>query len=134
MAVGNKVSVSGQVKEYATATTELATTEIVATAITLEGENQTLPEPVILGKNGRMIPTVIDSDQFGEFNPDVDAIDFYESLEGMRVQLDQATIIGPYSSEPGLAVVVDNGENNPLRTPAGELFSLEMGPNHSRAP
>ena len=122
MAVGNKVSVSGQVKEYATATTELATTEIVATAITVEGENQTLPEPVILGKNGRMIPTVIDSDQFGEFNPEKDAIDFYESLEGMRVQLDQATIIGPYSSEPGLAVVVDNGENNPLRTPAGGVI------------
>ncbi|MCM3204502.1 5'-nucleotidase C-terminal domain-containing protein [Paenibacillus illinoisensis] len=122
MAVGNKVSISGQVKEYATATTELATTEIVATAITLEGENQTLPEPVILGKNGRMIPTVIDSDQFGEFNPEVDAIDFYESLEGMRVQLDQATIIGPYSSEPGLAVAVDNGENNPLRTPAGGVI------------
>lgn len=122
MAVGNKVSVSGQVKEYATATTELATTEIVATAITVEGENQTLPEPVILGKDGRMIPNVIDSDQFGEFNPDVDAIDFYESLEGMRVQLDQATIVGPYSSEPGLAVVIDNGPNNPLRTPAGGVI------------
>ncbi|RAW19116.1 multifunctional nuclease/2',3'-cyclic-nucleotide 2'-phosphodiesterase/5'-nucleotidase/3'-nucleotidase [Paenibacillus taichungensis] len=122
MTVGNKVKVSGQVKEYATATTELSTTEIVATTITVEDNNQELPEPVILGTNGRIIPTVIDSDQFGEFNPETDAIDFYESLEGMRVQLDNATIIGPYSSEPGLAVVVDNGLNNPVRTPAGGVI------------
>ncbi|MCM3172736.1 5'-nucleotidase C-terminal domain-containing protein [Paenibacillus sp. MER 99-2] len=122
MNVGNKVMVSGQVKEYATSATELATTEIVATTITVEDTEQQLPEPVLLGSKGRIIPKVIDSDQFGEFNPDMDAIDFYESLEGMRIQIDEATIIGPYSSEPGLAVVIDNDPNNPLRTPAGGVI------------
>lgn len=127
MKVGNKVKVSGQVKEYATSTIELGTTEIVGTAIMVEDENQDLPAPVLLGTKGRMIPTVIDSDRFGEFNPNKDAIDFYESLEGMRVQLDNATIIGPYSSEPGLAVVVDNGPNNPERTPAGGVILTADG-------
>lgn len=40
----------------------------------------------------------------------------------MRVELEKPEIIGPYSSQPGLAVVVNNGENNPLRTPNGGVI------------
>lgn len=122
MKVKDQVKVAGKVKEYAASATDLPTTEIVASEITLEQPNVELPQPVIIGKGGRVIPNVIDSDGLSEFNPDVDAIDFYESLEGMRIQLDNATILGPYSYNPGLAVTVDNEPNNPLKTPAGGLI------------
>ncbi|KOY15585.1 hypothetical protein AMS66_15425 [Paenibacillus xylanivorans] len=122
MKVKNQVKVSGQVKEYAASATDLPTTEIVASEITVEQPNVELPQPVIIGKGGRVIPNVIDSDGLSEFNPDVDAIDFYESLEGMRIQLDNATILGPYSYNPGLAVTINNEPNNPLQTPAGGLI------------
>ncbi|WP_405155677.1 S-layer homology domain-containing protein [Paenibacillus sp. FSL K6-0108] len=122
MKVQHQVKVSGQVKEYAASATDLPTTEIVASEITLEQPNVELPQPVIIGKGGRVIPNVIDSDGLSEFNPDMDAIDFYESIEGMCIQLDNATILGPYSYNPGLAVTVDNGPNNPLRTPVGGVI------------
>ncbi|WP_340027205.1 5'-nucleotidase C-terminal domain-containing protein [Paenibacillus sp. FSL H7-0940] len=119
--VGNQVKVSGKVAEYG-AVNELTTTQITASAIVKVIDKVDLPAPVKLGVNGRVIPTVIDSDSFAEFNPETDAIDFFESLEGMRVELEKPEIIGPYSSQPGLAVVVDNGENNPLRTPNGGVI------------
>jgi 2',3'-cyclic-nucleotide 2'-phosphodiesterase (5'-nucleotidase family)/predicted extracellular nuclease len=120
--VGTPVKVSGQVKEYLPAANELTMTQIVASDIQKENTTAVLPAPVILGTGGRIIPNVIDSDRLGAFNPEQDAIDFFESLESMRVEVDQPTIVGPYSSEPGLAVVVDNGPNNPLRTPAGGVI------------
>ncbi|WP_440117321.1 S-layer homology domain-containing protein [Paenibacillus sp. QZ-Y1] len=126
VAVGSRVKVSGKVTEYGAAN-ELTSTQITATTIVKEEDNVTLPAPVKLGTGGRIIPTAIDSDSFGAFNPDVDAIDFYESLEGMRVELVKPEIIGPYSSQPGLAVVVDNGNNNPLRTPAGGVILTDDG-------
>ncbi|WP_270164520.1 S-layer homology domain-containing protein [Paenibacillus sp. SYP-B4298] len=122
MAIGNKVKVSGQVKEYSASATELPVTEIVAGTIAVSEAGQPLPQPIVIGTGGRIIPKWIDSDRLALFNPEKDAIDFYESLEGMRVQLNQAEIIGPYSSEPGLAVTVDNGDRNPLRTPAGGVI------------
>ncbi|WP_186331449.1 5'-nucleotidase C-terminal domain-containing protein [Paenibacillus xylanexedens] len=124
--VGNQVQVSGKVTEYGVAN-ELTTTQITATSIRKVLEQVDLPPPVKLGVNGRIIPTVIDSDLLSVFNPETDAIDFYESLEGMRVELENPEIIGPYSSQPGLAVVVDNGVNNPLRTPAGGVILTDNG-------
>ncbi|WP_051289940.1 S-layer homology domain-containing protein [Paenibacillus massiliensis] len=120
--VGTPVKVSGQVKEYEPAANELSITQIVATDIQKENTTVPLPTPVVIGAGGRTLPNVIDSDSLQVFNPEQDAIDFYESLESMRVQVNQPTIVGPYSSEPGLAVVVDNEPNNPLRTPAGGVI------------
>ncbi|WP_408976224.1 S-layer homology domain-containing protein [Paenibacillus jiagnxiensis] len=120
--VGTPVKVSGQVKEYLPAANELTVTQIVASDIQKENTIAALPAPVTLGTGGRVIPNMIDSDSLGMFNPEQDAIDFFESLESMRVEINQPTIVGPYSSEPGLAVVVDNEPNNPLRTPAGGVI------------
>ena len=38
---------------------------------------------------------VIDNDSFSVFDPEEDGIDFYESLEGMLVQIDNAKIVAP---------------------------------------
>ena len=37
----------------------------------------------------------IDSDNLAVFNPEVDAIDFWESLEGMRVQVGNVKAVAP---------------------------------------
>ena len=39
--------------------------------------------------------TSIDSDELKVFNPEVDAIDFWESIEGMRVQVGNVKAVSP---------------------------------------
>lgn len=58
-----------------------------------------LPRPVILGKGGRKIPEKVFSRWNGNLNnkPELDldeAIDFWESLEGMRIQIKDPRIVG----------------------------------------
>ena len=55
-----------------------------------------MPAPIVLGENGVKIPDqIIDNDAFGLFDPSEDAIDFYESIEGMRVTMPTPKIIAP---------------------------------------
>ncbi len=95
--VGDLVSIIGTVKEYVSSsrTNDLKTTQIEATAIKTTGTNHELPAPVVLDVD-RKIPTeIIDNDSFSEFDPEEDGIDFYESLEGMLVQVNNPKIVGP---------------------------------------
>ena len=60
---------------------------------------QLLPTPIRLGKGGRELPTERISTWFGNLNqkPQLDlsdGIDFWESLEGMRVELNDLRIVG----------------------------------------
>ena len=58
------------------------------------------------GPGGGRPPTVvIEDDQFSNFQPRTDGIDFYESLEGMLVQVDEAQVVGPTNSFGELPVV-----------------------------
>ncbi|CAJ1316433.1 S-layer homology domain-containing protein [Paenibacillus nuruki] len=121
--VGDKVSVDGSIKEYQELgyadAADLTTTEIVASAIRLQASNQPLPAPIILGQQGRSIPNQIAaSNGLTAYDPTQYSIDFYESLEGMRIQLNDASIIGPYTYE--IPVTVDL-KSSPLVTPAGGL-------------
>ncbi|WP_052723698.1 S-layer homology domain-containing protein [Paenibacillus wulumuqiensis] len=133
MKVGDRVSVDGTVKEYKETgysdASDLTTTEIAASAITRLAENQSLPQPVVIGKGGRTIPGQIASPQgLVSFDPSSYSIDLYESLEGMRVQLNNASIIGPYTYE--IPVTVDREESRSV-TPAGGLViaNNQFNPN-----
>ncbi len=62
--------------------------------------------PVVLGNGGRVPPkAVIDNDTVGSveagpetlFDPAEDGVDFYESLEGMLVQVNNVRVIVPSS-------------------------------------
>ncbi|SFF01212.1 2',3'-cyclic-nucleotide 2'-phosphodiesterase/5'-or 3'-nucleotidase, 5'-nucleotidase family [Paenibacillus algorifonticola] len=119
VAVGDAVTVDGTVVEYGTSPA-LTVTQITATTVTKGLPSQPLPSPIVLGTNGRVVPTVIDTDSFGAFNSDGDAVDFFESLEGMRIQLDDARITGPYANSV-TPVTFDNGANNPIKTDAGGI-------------
>ena len=83
------MSVTGKVAEYNEgSSSNLTSTQIEPQSIKNLGQGQQLPDPVTLGKGGRPIPAaIIDNDGMTTFDPEEDAIDFYESLEGMLVRL-----------------------------------------------
>jgi uncharacterized protein len=136
---GNVVSVNGQVKEWVLEgysdklTTDLAMTEINADkgqVATLE-EGQELPESIVIGMFGLQQPTkIIDNDNFEEFDPNEDGIDFYESLEGMLVEINNPAVIAPQKYGE-LVVLPDRGEYSRLNS-AGALNITEFDYNPER--
>lgn len=136
--VADSVTVSGVVSEYrpsATAT-NLTTTEIISPTVTILAHGATLPTVTLVGTGGRVPPaTVIDDDATadvetsGTFDVTGDGIDFWESLEGMRVEIDNAAVVGPRNSygevpvvAPGATtrtarggIVLQSGDTNPER-------------------
>ncbi|TKI56881.1 nuclease [Brevibacillus antibioticus] len=124
---GDEITVSGAVKEYVPsnrAGTDLTQTQIDATNIVI-GARKALPDPFILGKDNYKYPKgIIDNDSLGKFDPDQDGIDFWESLEGMLVQIDNPIVVGetktftnPRATE--FVVIDDRAHLNQPRTPAG---------------
>jgi len=118
---GQQVKVAGNVSEFRRGGSQnLTLTEIVAPKITPASGLFTNPvvTPVILGAGGRMPPNrVIDNDTHGSvevaaqttYDPAEDGIDFYESLEGMLVQVNDARVVGPSNSFGEVWVVGDAG-------------------------
>ncbi|HUI37372.1 MAG TPA: endonuclease/exonuclease/phosphatase family protein, partial [Gaiellaceae bacterium] len=109
----------------------LTTTELSGTpAVTVLSTGNPLPSAVVVGTGGRIPPdTVIEDDAAGSvetsgvFDPDQDGLDFYESLEGMRVQLNNAVAVGPTEPDFGETPVIgDNGANASVRTYRGGLL------------
>jgi uncharacterized protein len=130
VAVGDAVVVGGRVSEFrpggADGATNLTTTEITGPSVTVVSSGNPLPGATVVGTGGRVPPTeVIDDDATGDvetsgsFDPASDGIDFYESLEGMRVQLNDAVATGPTSSFGETPVVGDGGANAGVRTNRG---------------
>ncbi|KEK24905.1 DUF6359 domain-containing protein [Bacillus gaemokensis] len=115
--VGDLVQVDGDVEEYIGPgyaekfETDLSITEIKANRAVVKVKNQQLPSAIVLGENGLKIPDqIIDNDAFGVFDPNEDAIDFYESLEGMRVTMQTPKVIAPQKNG-NLYVTVANGSD-----------------------
>ncbi|WP_234532610.1 chitobiase/beta-hexosaminidase C-terminal domain-containing protein, partial [Paenibacillus pseudetheri] len=132
--VGDLVRVSGGVSEYNEGNaSNLTSTQITMTSIKADpSSSYTVPAPVVLGKGGRVIPsTIIDNDGMANFEPNEDAIDFYESLEGMLVKLPTPTIISPYwTSGNGNSMLYNiptriENDTPDVITPAGGLVLKE---------
>ena len=115
--LGDKVTVDGQVKEWVLdgydekLQTDLAMTELNAQYgnVIVASNNNDLPEAQVMGEDVNPPTDIVDNDQFGEFDPKQDGIDFYESLEGMRVSLENPTVTGPqkYGEVPVITGQVD---------------------------
>ena len=106
--VGDAVSVAGRVSEFGSG---LPLTEINATGtgfgVTFVSGGNALPAAVLVGAGGRLPPTEsIDSDGLAIFNPAVDGADFWESLEGMRVAIDQPLVVANSDTAFGETYVV----------------------------
>jgi len=134
VAVGDSVRVQATVQEFrpgGSSTGNLTTTELSGSpSVTVLSSGNPLPDPVVLGTGGRIPPDdVIEDDATGNvetsgvFDPAQDGLDFYESLEGMRVQLNDAVAVGPTATTFGETVVIgDNCANASARTFRGGLL------------
>ncbi|QRG66445.1 chitobiase/beta-hexosaminidase C-terminal domain-containing protein [Brevibacillus choshinensis] len=138
VAPGDLVSVSGVVKEYVSssrAATDLTQTQIDASAFTVVSPKNPIPQPVVLGEGGYSYPEgTIDNDSMTAFDPEEDGIDFWESVEGMLVQINNPIVVGetktftnPASVE--FVVIDDKAHPDQPRTPAGGVL-LQADDNH----
>ena len=107
------------------ATGNLSTTQLSFPATTLLSSGNALPAPSVIGTSGRIPPAVdvISASELpvnlqnvpGVFNPDNDGIDFYESLEGMLVVVEDPVAVSAtrtfssFSSE--MWVLTNDGAN-----------------------
>ncbi|HXV57647.1 MAG TPA: Ig-like domain-containing protein [Gaiellaceae bacterium] len=129
VSVGDELLVAGRVAEFrpgGATSANLTTTEITAPVITVASSGNPLPAPTVLGTGGRIPPSrVIEDDAAGSvetsgvFDPAQDGIDFYESAEAMRVQVDDALVVGPRNGFGEIPVVGDGGANAGIRTVRG---------------
>ncbi len=117
VAIGDQVTVTGtvieQVKEqdfYAyDQDNQLAVTTLQDVTVNIDSSNNALPEAVVLGSGGRVVPhDQLSSSNFSTYDISTYAIDFYESLECMRVTVNNPLIVGP-SVNRVVTVVPDNG-------------------------
>ena len=132
IAVGNLVRISGTVDEFQPGgTANLGLTEIVSvTATTLLQAGYGLPDAVVIGDtaNGADYtpPLVNLGSTTNAFDPTVDGVDFWESLEGMRVTLQDVHTTSPFKSSFGEVVVtMDVGANDSANGRGGLTISDE---------
>ncbi|MDI2587546.1 endonuclease [Psychrobacillus sp. NEAU-3TGS] len=121
--VGDLVSVTGKVSEYAydgysdANQTDLKTTQINVRndqggKVEVIKNGVTLPAPIIIDET-KMALAKIDSDNLTVFNPTVDAIDFWESIEGMRVEVGNVKAVAP-QEHGDLVTLLENAPTNSL--------------------
>jgi len=119
ISVGDVLRLTGRVEEPMWRM-ELPVTRLVADGLEIINRNQELPPSAVMGVGGRQIPTPnIDDDGLTLFEPESDAIDFFESLEGMRVLLNDAVVVGPTSNYGDIVVLGDNGTDTRPRSGRG---------------
>lgn len=128
-AAGAQVVAAGRVEDVAPRA-DLPVTSLVVRRLEVRAEDRPLPPPVHLGAGGVVVPAAVDLGP--EFDPARDALDLYESLEGMRVELGPATVVGPTTRHGDLWVVPDGALPGLPRTVAGGILLTEDQPATAR--
>jgi VCBS repeat-containing protein len=150
VAIGDGVSVSAQVAEFVSGA-GLSLTQLTPTLVTIDSTGNALPAAVLIGTGGLLPPTAtIENDGFATFDPANDGIDFWESLEGMRVTIDNPLVVSNTNSFGETDVVaslgvgasgvnsrggitISGGDFNPEKIQIDDRFGALIGytPNHS---
>lgn len=129
---GDVVEISGRVAEIAYPG-ELSITTLEAAAVHRPSRDNPPPQPVILGEGGRLPPNrIFDADALEEYRPTEDGLDFFESLEGMRIMVREPVVVGPTTYRGGFVVVGDDGRHAEPRTHRGGLSLLPEDFNPER--
>lgn len=139
---GDLVEVTGRVaEEYpgGPSSGNLPVTMIKAPEIAVVRSNVDPGPPVVIGSGGRVPPGEIisnDADGLAEespFDPVEDGLDFYESLEGMRVRVNDALSVGTVHTAYGeIWVVPDAGAHASVLTARGGIVVRERDFNPDR--
>lgn len=142
--VGDEVLISsGEIREYNPAglgENSLSRTSIRTSEVEVLSNGNALPIPVVIGEGGREIPDrIIENDVEGYvgrssalFDPEQDGMDFYESLESMRVQVNDAIAVTSVNSYNEVIVVADGGKHASGLCPVGVLLLAKDDPNPER--
>ncbi|MEM1201761.1 MAG: endonuclease/exonuclease/phosphatase family protein [Acidobacteriota bacterium] len=124
------VRVTGEVQEVSRRPGHLTVTQIQADASEIVSRKGLMAQPVVIGRDGRRPPTeVVDDDGLERFDERHDGIDFYESLEHMRVEVREARVVGPTSQYDTFVVVPDRGQGATGLTRNGNLMLRPGDPN-----
>ncbi|WMJ80782.1 hypothetical protein RBU49_00630 [Clostridium sp. MB40-C1] len=109
--VGDEVAVDGIVKEIVNGLQEdcVPETVIQASNVKTNSSGNKLPEPIKISFN-EMLAKNIDNDNMTSFDIDEDAIDYYESLEGMLVEIEKPVIVGADERYGEICVLANDGE------------------------
>nr|WP_285749770.1 endonuclease/exonuclease/phosphatase family protein [Lentzea sp. NBRC 105346] len=137
VAVGDKVLVSGTVAEYRpggdTASNSNQTlTEIAQATVATLSKGNPVPAPVVLAN----IPTGYLPDAGGAsieslpLEPGKYGLDYYESLEGTLVQVNDARVVGPSNAFNELWITVNPDQNKAAR--GGTVYTGYDQPNSGR--
>lgn len=135
---GDLVKVTGKVSEYAydgysdRQTTDLKTTQINVRndqggKVEVLEKGVKLPKAISLDETNISF-TAIDNDQFSKFDPTEDAIDFWESIEGMRVEVGNVKAVSPQEHGDLITVL----EDEPTNTLHGGLLYEKDNANPNR--
>ena len=142
LAIGMAVLVNGTVSEFGTGD-NLSITELERPVVAAAGPGTPIA-PTVVGVGGRTQPTVvIEDDAAGDlrapgeggnaFDPAEDGIDFYESLEGMLLQVNNAAVVNATRSFGEITLLADGGANaTGLRTPRGGILLAPNDANPER--
>ncbi len=136
--VGDAVDVAGRVQEFRPAATGLSITELTSPSVSVKSTGNPLPPAVRIGFD-RTPPTEVieddaspDVETSGMFDPATDGIDFWESLEGMRVDLGPVVVTGP-SPFDEVSVLANNGAGATSRTARGGIVVTATDKNPEKA-
>ncbi|SDO18350.1 chitobiase/beta-hexosaminidase C-terminal domain-containing protein [Halobacillus aidingensis] len=126
--IGDVVSVNGKVTEWRedgySDAADLLTTQITANEVTVTSSGQALPDPIVIGVDREQPTKVIEDDGLESFDPAEDGLDFYESLEGMLIELPEPKVTGPVKYDE-LPVYVETNEDQDFTRAGGLLISPE---------
>ncbi|MBA4768201.1 MAG: hypothetical protein H2049_11300 [Porphyrobacter sp.] len=131
---GDGVTVLGTVGEFRGGgdPANLTITQLTSPTITVESTGNALPTAVLIGPDGITPPTeTIDDDGFAVFDPENDGIDFFESLEGMLVTVQNPVAVDATSGFGELYTVASDGAGNlaASNVAASGLVTVRGGPD-----
>jgi len=122
LAIGDRVRLHGRVVERLPGPRQLTVTTLVASFVETVARGTELPPAPVIGGELR-VPGQVDDDGLGRFEPAGDAIDFWESLEGMRIVADGRRVTGPTLGYDELVLALDSAENAPRTSAGGDLLT-----------
>ena len=131
VAVGEAVRVVGRVREYERPRA-LSLTQIDADEILASSAAPATLEPIRIGDGSLHIPEVFDDDRLESWDPREDAIDFWESLEGMIVEIGHSTVVGPTTRYGDFVILPASEAADTIRTSRGGVLLQDGDENTER--
>jgi predicted extracellular nuclease len=130
---GEEVSISGKVEEFVPGSENdhnLSVTELNAKGIKTLSNGSELPAPY---KIGEAIPSqMIEDDSFAHFDPETDGLDYWESLEGMLVEVEDARVVEARNSYGEIVVIPGIVVGNNVLSSEGALVETQSDLNPER--